>query len=258
MHTVVLKAPGGTRGIYTDSNQDSWTTTDVNIWLEGALGKLPNRLIYNDELAGEQADSYHAHAKGVLEWDDTRVQWLIHSCPNWPAAGSWALPESVQRFGQSFLLLELPAAVLPTIMDHLEIMEVHASKAISSEKKDFDVAELFVNTLHVAKSRAWNKDLFEDGIAGIMHGGMFVESWMRPPAPDTADVKNIGEIRWPDGTTYEETQDHSKYAFSSQKDNPWVYVGDINHMRSQARRGGGGAIIRGAALWSAFYSLYKA
>jgi deoxyribonuclease-2 len=74
-------------------------------------------------------------------------------------------------------------------------------------------------------------------------------------------VRNVVELKWHDGVSvvkeedYVEQQDHSKWAVSDSAEDPWVFVGDINRMPSQHHRGGGGVVIRDAALWRAFTAM---
>ena len=56
-------------------------------------------------------------------------------------------------------------------------------------------------------------------------------------------------IQWPDGIEYSMSNDHSKYAVSMDSEHPWVFIGDINRMESQYRRGGGGILIKNIELW---------
>lgn len=283
MWQIALKAPHGVRMISVSENGESSTQgwecgdghDDVNVWVQEIFDVISNGweqwIIYNDEVPGESVSSSFGHCKGVLSWNANKIGWLIHSCPNWPAqfCPIPAIPSSACVYGQSFIYLEFPITMITSILEHLNIMHVHVSNAspnagnlIKEGKEEHIEVDVKFNILqfndvlwHVAKSKAWNKDLFDDGFAHIFGGGELVETWMRPKSADTDNVDNLEEVRWPNGITYTETHDHSKYAFSLTDTKPWVYVGDINHMRSQAHRGGGGIIIIDENLWKAFYSL---
>jgi hypothetical protein len=139
-----------------------------------------------------------------------------------------------------------------------EVTDKKLWNSIDTPDIDFDKIELEDNIWHVAKNKKWNKDLFDDSLSGLFGGNILAETWQRPKSLDTEYVDNIEIIKWPDGTTYNTSQDHSKYAFSTNEENPFLYIGDINHAKSQNKRGGGGTIIRNNLLWKAFYSLvYK-
>ena len=55
----------------------------------------------------------------------------------------------------------------------------------------------------------------------------------------------------PDGVSWKETQDHSKWAVSESGART-ACVGDINRQYSQAARGGGTLCYESSDLWSAF------
>ena len=96
---------------------------------------------------------------------------------------------------------------------------------------------------------------------------LLCQTWAKPPIPATNIVKNIWQIKWRDGTTYQTTQDHSKYAviantaisknfkFLYKNKFDSVFIGDINRMESQKKRGGGGFIFHNKNLWHAFHNI---
>lgn len=261
---IVLKAPGSLKSIHIIDKEDEWKPIDINSWITSNLTIYSNVIFYNDDPPDKPPVSCCAHAKGVLTWNDHNIKWLIHSCPNWPEnKTNFAFPKSTIIYGQSFILLDLPIVFLQDIIQHLEIMKVHGYNStiglsFDHGLKDFDLMPIDSTLWHVAKNRTWSKDIFDDALAPLFGGDIFAETWMRPTTADTKHVDNIDEIRWFDGTKYKESQDHSKYAFSINETNPFVYIGDLNHLHSQANRGGGGIIIKDLVLWKAFFSLvYK-
>jgi hypothetical protein len=123
---------------------------------------------------------------------------------------------------------------------------------------DFSKIMLIENIWHIAKSKELNSDIYQDALTKIFNGDIFSETWMRPKREDTENVDNIEIIKWYDGTFYSDSQDHSKYAFSKNPQSPFVFIGDMNNMFSQRKRGGGGIIIKDYRLWNSFFSLiYK-
>ena len=265
MYQIVLKAPHDITGIYIDYKQTTWSSLIcINDWINNIFETHKiNKIFYNDEVPGKTTDSSHAHAKGILLWDNMTIKWLIHSVPKWPEIGTdMTLPHSAIIYGQSFILLELPIRMLSNIMNHLQIMHVniYVNNCLPDIfklilKTDLDIFDMSETISHIAKSSKWNKDLFDDELANIFGGSILAETWMRPVKKDTQNVDNIELIKWPDGTCYSETHDHSKYAMSTNSEKPFVYIGDINHMSSQIHRGGGGVIIKDLHLWEAFYGL---
>jgi hypothetical protein len=79
-----------------------------------------------------------------------------------------------------------------------------------------------------------------------------VETWRRGSAiqavtPNLHDVKTLGWF----AVNYKESQDHSKWAVCKN----CVWIGDLNRMESQMKRGGGGVVIRDAKMVKAFRGL---
>ena len=260
IYNIFLKQPNGKNALSISNNSETWSIIEnIELWLEEYFTKCKchNRIYYNDAVLNEHVDSYNAHAKGILVYDDKTIKWLIHSVPNWP---SETFKFNSIIYGQSFILMELPIIKLKNIIDHLEIMDVNIYynttpfTFIKSLNK-LDICEISQNIYHIAKSKEWYKDLFDDELSDLFGGNIAAETWMRPVNKDTQYVNNIEEIKWPNGIIYSESQDHSKYCFSLNKDKPWVFIGDINHQASQSKRGGGGIMIKNITLWNAFYSL---
>lgn len=50
-------------------------------------------------------------------------------------------------------------------------------------------------------------------------------------------------------------EDHRKKKYTNQNDRKWVLVGDMNRMKSQAHRGGGGVVFFDEKLWKLFYEI---
>lgn len=52
--------------------------------------------------------------------------------------------------------------------------------------------------------------------------------------------------------SFKYTVDHSKYAISTSKEEPFVCIGDLNRVHSQAKRGGGVMCQSNLDLWTIF------
>jgi deoxyribonuclease-2 len=271
MWEIALKAPEGDRIIYfSDENiSEGWHSIDnINDWVKNIFSrhKWTDKIIYNDDTPKDEAVSNYAHAKGVLVWNEDTIGWLIHSSPNWPKWNNGKLsklPETATIYGQSFIFVELPITFLESIIGNLKLMRINTYElsdkklwnSVNIPDNDFNRIELFDNIWHIAKTKKWDKDLFDDSLVSLFGGNILAETWQRPKSLDTVNVDNIEKIKWEDGTTYNITQDHSKYALSTNEETPWVYIGDINHTESQSHRGGGGIIIKDELVWKQFYSL---
>ena len=261
-YQILIKAPKSTRFISIDSqNNSQWTPHEnINIHLKELLNMTiyPHGHIYNDQVTSSRISSTKAHAKGVLLWNDAEIMWLIHSVPKWPLSiSSTSLPDSGILYGQSFIELKFPINHLESILNHLSIMNVNIYFSMLTNNRPqenvntliLDEYSLSETISHVAKSRKWKHDLYDDFLVPLFGGGeMNIECWMRPTGKDTLHGNNVEIIRWPDGTTYNETRDHSKFGVS--KFGAFVYMGDLNHQASQAKRGGGGIIIKNAMVWN--------
>ena len=267
MWSIALKAPETSKIITLSEKTPSWkNVSNIDSWTRDMFTKRSwtHFICYNDDPPNKKVNSYYAHSKGVLVWDNDVLGWLIHSCPNWPECPNpiCPLPPSALRFAQSFIFLELPVLLLNSVLCQLRIMNVniynkHTDLWVQSINcHRIQEKQLFIDEdiLHFAKSASWKKDLFDDFLFPKFGGG-YVETWMRPTQPDSNNMDNLSVIKWEDGTEYTETEDHSKYAFSTNCNNPWVYIGDVNHIKSQSHRGGGGVIIKDKLVWSAFFSL---
>ena len=275
--SVALKKPNGTSyrsmNVYDEKqNEDDWQYGDnINDWIGRVIHKRDNMICYNDEEPGESKSTSKGHAKGVVLWDAGRIGWLIHSVPKYPniTNENTFLPIEPPQliYGQSFLYMEIDytQTIFTTILEHLSLMEVHLYHQTelttiqmkhTKEKDKIPMSYHFrENVVHVAKSSAWGKDLYEDYLCDYMNSVVLCETWGKPLSPSTNKVKNVRNLKWSDDEHYQTTQDHSKYAVSMDSERPWVLFGDLNHMESQAKRGGGGMLISHPVLWKAMNRL---
>lgn len=289
-YSVALKAPSGRLAQYISSASKSsaWTydpKLDIDGWLSAQLTKYEwtGWLLYNDQPPEGAAELSGGHCKGILAWNDTTLGWMIHSVPKWPSVFGKSIPlippaECV--YGQSFAWLTLPVSKRDEIVDHIRLMQAHpycvsdskgsfafreptTRQAAPPPANQFTVIPLSDSVTHVAKHSKWGKDLFQDGIVPLLGGSKCkTETWSRPQQPPTEDVTRVKLVSWAakvkPAISYNDEQDHSKWAVSVDKENPWIYVGDINAMLTQFHRGGGGVVIKDLNLWRAMTSLIKA
>ncbi len=276
--SIALKAPAGVLGRHISSGEGEWTSmADVDDWIASKdLPSFPCSIAYNDEAPSSSTSSRMSccgHTKGIVAWSKDALVWLIHSVPRWPSdpRDPEPIPEAQREYGQSFAFLTLPRSLLDTVLAQVALNQAgvyaDASGGLWADRrlarapkagKKIRVASLGDGIAHVAKHRTWGKDLFEDalaeGLAGLCAGGPCrAETWMRPMTEPSPRVRNVVEIMGGgQAAPEEERRDHSKWAVSDSEDTPWVFVGDINRMPGQLRRGGGGIVITDRALWGAF------
>lgn len=74
--------------------------------------------------------------------------------------------------------------------------------------------------------------------------------------PYSYAVQNITGVEMPDKTYWKETQDHSKWAVSTEKAST-ACVGDINRQWSQNKRGGGTVCLKDRDHWASFDMIVK-
>jgi hypothetical protein len=105
---------------------------------------------------------------------------------------------------------------------------------------------------HLAKSPNHATDFIGSELPKL-DGPWQEESWKRgseyPAIQKITPVKNLSI----ENTTWTSSQDHSKWAVSPHR----LWIGDLNHMRSQEKRGGGGIVITNRELANAFQALVK-
>jgi hypothetical protein len=133
--------------------------------------------------------------------------------------------------------------------DEQNIKESNDEKEEKEDNKIVNVHKMGENIFHLSKNSKWGKDLYEDFICEYISENIMCETWAKPSIPSSPRVKNVKTCRWSD-VEYSSTNDHSKYAVSMNEKNPWVFIGDINRMESQFRRGGGGLLIKNIDLWT--------
>ena len=245
--------------------------------------------LYNDETPDGKTSSSHAHSKGVVLFDGTSGFWLVHSFPKWPAFPTYAGLSS-DTYGQSFFCMSFRASELEKIaaIQALQGPLVYASgvsqdlvgrfpafetwiadehKQCAANKATTNLTSVRGRTFtHYGKSAACACDLWEDVVAPGVGAGLRVESWQNGPIdlkmptfcpPKYAyAVQNISEIVMADGTSWRETQDHSKWGVST-KAGRTACVGDINRQTSQAKRGGGAVCFTDDDHWAAFDGIVK-
>jgi len=243
--------------------------------------------MYNDESAvdGSNHES-NAHMKGVIAFDGVSGFWLIHSVPKFPPAkaNGYSYPLTGTKYGQSFLCLSLSTSTFDTIGQQLKIdnpfvYDSSVPSALSSQVPNLaaflnqgttsPVRSNIVNIATLAgreydifaKSSSWGYDLYEYLVANHYYSDMYTETWQngigntgsycRPNY--SYDVANTKSLTFPDGTSWPDSSDHSKWGITVL--NNTVCIGDINRQTGQFHRGGGTACTQDATLWTAFRSL---
>jgi hypothetical protein len=262
-----LKVPNGTSYFYY-SNKDKKLIkdNDINFWIKNLYKKSSwsNWLVYNDqtEHIGHN-NNKKAHAKGIITWNNNKISWLCHSVPNFPEYFSndniSDIRESELIYGQSFQYIEFEYndKKIYDIMHQLYIMNVHIyiekydvesvhyDDIIYMKLIDINKIQITDTIVHIAKSPNYEIDIYSDYIGVNYDYKWKIESWIRGHnvinnITNIEDIKNIKieEIE------YTETQDHSKWGYCDD----FYWIGDLNRMTSQYKRGGGGFICQNIDL----------
>lgn len=266
LHTV-LKLPNGERGmVYQDGSFHPLSS--IQTWIRNlyAGSSWTGWVAYNDETTVVH-HSTKGHCKGLVTWNDTHIGWLIHSVPHFPTAfsGTMISPilDSELIYGQSFVYLEVTRTTgrLERILQQLEWMEAnmffkHHLPYFTSVKNKMDnqihVLELSDSINHHAKAPHHCIDIYSEHLVYQDPTDWYIETWRRGSvfSVTSSSLHDVNRLCF-DKKEYKETQDHSKWAVSANH----VWIGDLNRMVSQCKRGGGGILIRHSGMVKAFHSL---
>ena len=101
------------------------------------------------------------------------------------------------------------------------------------------------NIVHIAKSPNHEIDLYNDYLQRRFQCNWFIETWIRGHKYAVDTCQDINQIRFSELFYYREKQDHSKWAVS---DKDYYFIGDLNRMTTQMKRGGGGFVCKNDKL----------
>jgi deoxyribonuclease-2 len=263
-------------------------------------------VIYNDEDPDGKSHTSRAHSKGIMALDAKQGFWVIHSVPSFPVAVDDTYEPCCTnglKYGQHFMCMTLdtdqfdylgklgqinwPSQIDSFIPDSLrEKYSDFADFVDDQEDKDTLSTSMQIETVGgqrftvFAKNAHWGKDLYEDLVAPKLDVDLQASTWQNGVGAEDSycagkkydyTVVNVATQERA-GTTWKESQDHSKWAISYfPSDNEgllltnrtsrqlrgtatkkYICVGDINRMTSQEHRGGGTACTYSSGMWSEF------
>ncbi|KAG8179969.1 hypothetical protein JTE90_016302 [Oedothorax gibbosus] len=251
-------------------------------------------LFYNDDPPETVKGTAVGHLKGSLAFDVTSGFWLIHSVPRFGDKDKYEYPRTALINGQSALCVTFGTSYLDDICNHLifcnpfiyyknissSILALLGSsaKSLFSEKPAFIRKPPFLyksvlescggETFYsYAKDNQMQVDIYSDILASNLSSSLIAETWRRgvgtflhPSCNTSYTVTDVKSVSVPvanreQDISFKSTEDHSKWAISlDYRKSPWVCVGDINRMKSQARRGGGALCFKSKPVWSAYRS----
>lgn len=211
-----------------------------------------------------KSHSTGGHCKGILAWNATHISWLVHSVPNFPRefTGSTISPIELSEhiYGQSFIHVTRQAdeAFVKKAIAHIYLMNAHVFMKhnvpdILQPKDMISTLSFSEEITHIAKSSKNEIDIYSEYLT-IYAPDWQVETWKRGHAINTAStIKDITHLSI-FGLKYKDSQDHSKWATSEQ----YYWVGDLNRMTSQYKRGGGGFLVKNQGIANALKSIIVA
>lgn len=270
-----IKFPQTTEYIYYENeNNDFVYAADINTFLGNlyCVNHFNNWVIYNDDISKiAENHTKKGHCKGIVSWSKDSIGWLIHSVPNFPRKFKGNSISQVEMselvYGQSFQFVEIKydETILHNILHQLHIMEaniymerftddfVKYKNMIFPKINKIKLIKLTDDIIHIAKSPHIEIDIYSDYITKDYNYNWKVETWQRGHNINqrTTNLIDIKSIKY-EHFEFTESQDHSKWATS---DNDYYWVGDLNRMTSQYKRGGGGFICKDKNLASCLNKL---
>jgi len=269
---VAIKFPNGNYGIEYNDNLKLFTKcSDIDLWLMNIYSRktFSSWILYNDDT--EKLGNNHTrkgHCKGIVAWNDKRISWLCHSAPNFPRYFEGNSISKIEHgeliYGQSFQYIEIDYSetMIIDIIKQIHFMEANIFveknnsfkiNPLNIDNQNISVLKISENITHLAKSPHHEIDIYGTYIGKMYPYHWKVETWLRghlitDSPSNISDVKNMKF----DNFTYSEKHDHSKIAVS---DNSYYWIGDLNRMTSQYKRGGGGFICNDEDLSNALNKL---
>jgi hypothetical protein len=211
-----------------------------------------------------KSHSTGGHCKGILAWNATHVSWLVHSVPNFPRefTGSTISPIELSEhiYGQSFIHVTRQAdeVFVKQAIAHIYLMNSHVFMKhnvpdVLQPKDMISTLSFSEEITHIAKSSKNEIDIYSEYLT-IYAPDWEVETWKRGHAINTpSTIKDITHLSI-FGLKYKDSQDHSKWATSEQ----YYWIGDLNRMTSQYKRGGGGFLVKNQGIANALKSIIVA
>jgi deoxyribonuclease II len=231
-------------------------------------------ILYNDESPdGKKWGTSWGHFKGAVGMTTSGGFWLVHSTPRMPetVANGWSgFPAFANKYGQEFLCVSLSTDGLNTVGVQMQLARPHifdsnAPSFVSSLMPDLQDAiggkhvttasssikeittrggETFISFMKTGK---WGKDLYEDLVAPTLKAGLFTETWQNgvgnlPSYCNSSypyNAINVNHVKMPEGTEWKNSQDHSKWCVTMDRNVHIACFGGINRQHGNTIRGGG-------------------
>jgi len=166
MTHIAFKLPGGALAFAWAQGTDSLEDINIDAWISDRLRRQwTGWFCYNDS---GKSQAHVGRCKGIVLWNATVAAWLVHSVPGWPVTSPLEpLPESEKAYGHSFAWWCGDVGKLQKIEMQIDLMgaRVNAGKRLMMYSTPacgtLQRVILDATTDHVAKNRAWGRDLYE-------------------------------------------------------------------------------------------------
>ena len=248
-----------------------------------------NYFFWNDDLTckddseSRSAPSSRAHAKGSLVYDSSSGAFLLHSLPRFPTClknGSilTELPSNTGVYGQHFLCISVSTSTankLVELLNYINISNNHSVKSdqvnspankwvtkLISNKFDSSYRTNYDTTIYsigktafrfFGKNHKYNVIPYDTTLRSAYSDSFYVRTWTKPSsAPSLCDkykLLNVLKVSYDNKWKFTDTQEHSKWAVAASKG--IACFGDVNHVESQAKRGGNIVCLKKSSLASA-------
>lgn len=277
---IALKLPHGTSYLLYDHDSRKFLKSDdINNFIEHISSgtEWNNWIIYNDQIDSKD-HSGNGHCKGFLLWNNKKIIWVCHSVPNFPSEFDGKNISKIQPsqlvYGQSFISIEIPYSIskLNMIVSQIKNMNAYVYNSTivndSNNKKEKKVSSTLLNIKihkhirHLSKPPQCHIDIYDyiQTSEKTSNSTLYVETWKRGHScssiSDLDDQTNhkiidIHKCKYNSDVWYE-NQDHSKWATTGNKH---YFIGDLNRMTTQFKRGGGGFLCKDEHISKLLYDI---
>jgi len=250
-------------------------------------------MFYNDQPPNIPISMLYGHSKGVLAFEEKTQTgfWLIHSVPRFPqiVEQGYGYPDSGRIYGQTMLCVTLnlststPVNSIDSLSTHFLFTRplVFNSSLTTSAAERYPILSngIITNKGHVtnppytrryplnisafqlhtfAKYGLANIDMSSELIVPSLRTSMLSETWsngrqINLPSNCTGEyhTENIEKLSF----NFTVHQDHSKWLVSTDDDQPWTCIGDMNRQAEQKVRHGGFACVYDQRIQQRFRQL---